>query len=288
LVLAHTGGEDAYPGGTIYGFAESVRAGVDILDFNVLLAADGELVVQHDLTVDRTTDGTGDVATMTSAELAALDNAYWFTPMCGTCRDQPDADYVWRGVRTGDRPAPAGYEADDFAIPTLAAVAARFPTIAFGIEIKDEGAQADAVATALAEELIRLDRVDSTVVSSFDDGALATMQRLAPGITLSPGIEATTAWVLNRVPLPDGFTILQLPPEFGGLQLLTPELIADSAAAGYPIWVWPNDRTLENEASYRQFLDAGVAGLNINQPAQGVAAVQQFLADGGSRLPPAE
>jgi glycerophosphoryl diester phosphodiesterase len=166
-------------------------------------------------------------------------------------------------------------------------VAERFPTIAFGIEIKDEGARADAVATALAEALIRLDRVDSTIVSSFDDGALATIQRLAPGVALSPGIEATTAWVLNRVPLPDGLTILQLPPEFGGLQLLTPELVADSTAAGYPIWVWPNDRTLENEASYRLFLDAGISGLNINQPVQGVAAVHRFVASGGVPLPPA-
>jgi glycerophosphoryl diester phosphodiesterase len=286
LVLAHTGGEDAYPGGTMYGFGESMAAGVDILDFNVLLTADGEVVVQHDLTVDRTTNGTGDVASMTLAELSALDNAYWFTPDCGTCKDKPDSDYVFRGVRTGEVPPPDGYTADDFAIATLAEVVERFPTAALGAEIKGEGELAQQVAVALAAELQRLDRVDSAVVSSFDDAALATFHELLPTVPLSPGLQLTTGWVLNRTPLPDGYSILQLPPEFSGLQLLTPELIADSTAAGYPIWVWPNDRTLENKASYRAFLDAGITGLNINFPAEGVQAVNEFEADGGLPLPP--
>lgn len=286
LVLAHTGGEDAYPGGTMYGFGESLAAGVDIIDFNVLLSADGELVVQHDLTVDRTTNGTGDVASMTYAELFALDNAYWFTQDCGTCKDKPAGDYVWRGVRTGEMPAPRGYTADDFAIRTLADVVERFPTAALGIEIKGEGDQSRQVAVALAAELQRLDRVDSTVVSSFDDVALATFHELLPAVPLSPGLQLTTAWVINRTPLPEGYRILQLPPEFAGLRLLTPDLIADSTAAGYPIWVWPNDRAQENKASYRAFLDAGITGLNINLPLEGVQAVNEFEADGGLHLPP--
>lgn len=287
LVLAHTGGEDAYPGGTMYSFGESMAAGADILDFNVLLTADGELVVQHDLTVDRTTNGTGEVAMITYDELFALDNAYWFTPDCGTCKDKPAGDYVWRGVRTGDVRPPQGYTTDDFAIATLADVVERFPTAALGVEIKGEGEQAQQVAVALAAELQRLDRVESTVVSSFDDASLATFHELLPSVPLSPGVQLTTEWVINRTPLPEGYSILQLPPEFGGLQLLTPELIADSTAAGYPIWVWPNDRTLENLASYRAFLDSGITGLNINFPVEGVQAVQQFLAAGGLPLPPA-
>jgi glycerophosphoryl diester phosphodiesterase len=286
LVLAHTGGEDAYPGGTMYGFGESMAAGVDVLDFNVLLSADGELVVQHDLTVNRTTNGTGDVSSMTYAELFALDNAYWFTRECGTCKDKPVGDYVWRGVRTGEVPPPRGYTADDFAVRTLADVVERFPTAPLGIEIKGEGEQSRQVAVALAAELQRLDRVESTVVSSFDDAALATFHELLPEVVLSPGLQVTIAWVINRTPLPEGYRILQLPPEFSGLQLLTAELIADSTAAGYPIWVWPNDRALENKASYRAFLDAGIAGLNINVPIDGVQAVNEFEADGGLPLPP--
>ena len=59
IVLAHTAGEDQFPGSTLFGFSESVAAGADMLDMNVLLTADGVLIVQHDLTVERTTNGTG-------------------------------------------------------------------------------------------------------------------------------------------------------------------------------------------------------------------------------------
>ena len=127
VVLAHTGGEDRFPGSTMFAFRNSVAAGVDVLDLNVTLSADGVLVVQHDLTVDRTTNGTGTVAEMTYDELHALDNAYWFTADCGACTGQPDEAYVHRGVRTGEVPPPAGFTADDFAIPTLADVVARLP-----------------------------------------------------------------------------------------------------------------------------------------------------------------
>ena len=62
--------------------------------------------------------------------------------------------------------------------------------------------------------------------------------------------------------------------------MITPELVARAIADGNPIWVWPNDRDLENQASYLDFLEMGVVGLNINFPAQGVQAVQEFLAAG--------
>jgi hypothetical protein len=54
-------------------------------------------------------------------------------------------------------------------------------------------------------------------------------------------------------------------------------VIARSHAAGYVIWVWPNDRKLENARSYARFLAQGIDGLNINFPATGVAAVATSL-----------
>ena len=62
---------------------------------------------------------------------------------------------------------------------------------------------------------------------------------------------------------------------------ITPELVTDSTAAGYPIWVWPNDRNLENLQSYQQFLAQGILGLNINFPAEGVRAVAAAGTGGG-------
>lgn len=276
IVLAHTAGEDEFPASTLFAFGESAKAGVDMLDLNVLLTKDGVLIVQHDDTVDRATNGTGAVADLTYAEIAALDAAHWFTAEC-VCTDQPDAAYLYRGMRTGAVSAPEGYTADDFAIPTFEQLVQRFPDLPLNVEIKGSGAPAKAAADELARLLVALDRADATVISSFDDEVVAYFHTLLPDVEVSPGLAAITAWVLTRTPLPFDMRILQLPPEFGGTEVITPQLITDSTAAGYPIWVWPNERSLENLAAYTAFLEMGIVGLNINFPAQGVQAVQQYM-----------
>ena len=96
IVLAHTAGEDEFPASTLYGFGESVKAGVDMLDLNVLLTKDGVLLVQHDDTVDRTTNGTGAAADLTYSEISALDAAYWFTTDCGACRNSSNTARLGR------------------------------------------------------------------------------------------------------------------------------------------------------------------------------------------------
>lgn len=279
VVLAHTGGEDRYPGSTMYAFRQSMAAGVDALDLNVTLSADDALVVQHDLTVDRSTNGTGVVAAITLAELEALDNAYWFTSECGTCADQPADAYIHRGVRTGEMPPPEGFTPEDFAIPTLAAVATAFPEIPLNIEIKGSGELAIETADVLVAELTDLDRLDGVVVSSFDDEVIAHVEAVAPALEVSPGPATVAAFILDGTPLPNGQRILQLPPAFDGTDLLTPEIVDAAHVAGYVIWVWPNDRALENAAAYADLLGLGIDGLNINDPPAGVAAVEAFVAE---------
>jgi glycerophosphoryl diester phosphodiesterase len=279
IVLAHAGGEDVHPHSTPYAYAESVAAGVDMLDFDVRLTADGVLVVHHDDTVDRTTNGTGAVGDMTFGELRALDDAYWFTRDC-VCRGRPESEYVHRGVRTGERTAPKGYDDADFAIARLRDIVTRFPSMPLNIEIKSTGHHALEAARVLAAELAELGRLEHAVVTSFEDAVNDEFRRLAPGAEVSPGVGAASAWVLGRAPLPDGMRILQLPPEFQGVDVLSPEVIAESKAAGYPIWVWPNDRALENAAGYARFLAMGLDGLNANDPAVAVAAVRAFAGTG--------
>ncbi len=276
VVLGHAGGEDQFPHSTPFAFANSVYAGVDMLDMDVQLTGDGVLIVQHDADVDRTTNGIGAVADMTYDELSQLDNAYWFTADC-VCTDQPDDAYVYRGIRTGDRPPPAGFTADDFGIPRFRDIVEQWPDMPLNIEIKGEGASSSAAAVELAAELRELGRLDAAVVTSFDDAAVDAFAAAAPEVELTPGLGLSTGWVLDRTPLPEGMRILQLPIEYDGLQVITPELIADSHAAGYVIWVWPNDRDWENLDRYRELLDMGLDGLNINFPSQGVTAMSMFI-----------
>lgn len=276
LVIAHTGGEDEFPGSTMFAFGESVKAGVDMLDLNVLLSSDGVLVVQHDETVERTSNGSGSVEQMTAAQLGALDNAYWFTTH-GLVDDRPADEYIFRGVRTGEVPPPAGYTADDFGIPTLEQVLDRFPEMPLGIEIKGAGQPAQRAADALLGLLEQRGHLASTVISSFDDATIDYVHAKQPQAILSPGVKAMTAWVLNSTPLPNGMTILQLPPFYGendSIEIITDELIARSHDAGYVIWIWPNNRKFENASAYQQYVDRGIDGLNINFPTEAMEVVE--------------
>jgi glycerophosphoryl diester phosphodiesterase len=277
VVIAHTGGEDAYPGSTMYGFTESVADGADMLDLNVVLAGDGTLVVQHDLTVDRTSDGTGDVADMTFEELHALDIAYWFTLDAAVDHDAAASEYLYRGVRTGEVAPPAGYTADDFGMPRLEDLLEAFPEVPLNVEIKDEGERGAVAADAVIELVRDRGRADSVVLSSFDDSVIEHVMATAPDIETSPGPLAAAEFFFDGTPLPDGQRILQLPPVYGDLEVLTPENVAAAHEAGYVVWVWPNDRDLENEEAYLDFLDQGIDGLNINQPAEAVAAVEAWI-----------
>ena len=73
LVFAHRGGSALAPENTMAAFANGVALGADGLELDVHLSRDGRVVVHHDATVDRTTDGRGAVAAMDAADLARLD-----------------------------------------------------------------------------------------------------------------------------------------------------------------------------------------------------------------------
>src|SRR3954471_5303264 len=77
-VFAHRGGCALGPENTIAAFDLGVAAGADGLELDVHLSADGVIVVHHDETLDRTTNGAGPLARHTAAELAALDAGYRF------------------------------------------------------------------------------------------------------------------------------------------------------------------------------------------------------------------
>ncbi|HEY8201582.1 MAG TPA: glycerophosphodiester phosphodiesterase family protein [Actinomycetota bacterium] len=121
LVIAHQGGAYEGPSNTLYAFKRAMRNGVDMLEFDVHLTADGQLVVIHDDTVDRTTGSAGFVRDLTLEHLKALDAAFCWRPdgADGCDASVMPGEYPLRGVATGHRQAPEGFGAADFRIPTL-------------------------------------------------------------------------------------------------------------------------------------------------------------------------
>lgn len=76
-LCAHRGAMETHPENTIPAFREAVNAGAHMIEFDVQMTVDGELVVLHDLTVDRTTDGSGKVSELAFAEIRKLDAGSW-------------------------------------------------------------------------------------------------------------------------------------------------------------------------------------------------------------------
>src|ERR1700752_3879311 len=79
LVIAHRGNSAFFPENTLESFDQAVAIGADALEFDVRLSRDGRAVVIHDATLERTTNGAGEVAALTVDELQRLDAGYRFT-----------------------------------------------------------------------------------------------------------------------------------------------------------------------------------------------------------------
>lgn len=267
LELAHAGGDQDAPHSTRFAFEEAVRAGATALELDVQLTADGVLIVQHDDTVDKTTEATGPVNDLTLDEIQALDNAYWFSPLCWPCQDRPAAEYVYRGIRSGDSPPPPGYTADDFRVPTFTEIATAFPELPLDIEIKGTLPDAASVAEKLALELRLLNREESVVVVSFDDQVVDVFRGYAPNVAVSPGLGRLTAWFLEGAELEPYFEVLQLPPFQGEIQVVDADIVERIHDEGRVVWVWPDDAaSQENAEFYELLIGYGVDGVIAGRP----------------------
>ena len=81
--FAHRGFSGKYPENTMLAFEKAVEAGADGIELDVQLTKDGEIVIIHDETIDRTTDGKGFVADYTYEELKKFDASYIYTGKMG-------------------------------------------------------------------------------------------------------------------------------------------------------------------------------------------------------------
>ena len=151
LAVAHRGASGYAPENTRAAFDRAVALGSDAIETDVQLTADGQLVLFHDATVDRTSDGQGPVADHTLAELRRLDLGGWFAPEFAGQRAMTPAELL-----------------DEYA--------GRVPLV---FEIKDGRATAPLVALLAARA--PLDRVQ---VTSFLWSALLEARSLHPGLTL--------------------------------------------------------------------------------------------------------
>ena len=266
LNIAHQGGEDEAPSNTMYALDRAMLLGADMLELDVHTSADGELVVLHDATVDRTTNGSGSVYDMSLAQIQALDAGHNTIPGEGTASGRPESDYPFRGVRLSEKKPPPGFRPRDFRIPTLEEVMAAYPNVPVNVEIKG-AADTDVAsflrnADALAAFLNELGRSEGIVVASFNDAALQRFHQAAPQIDLAPGTAAVAAYKLASVAPPPGTKVFQIPIEFGGVTVTDQAFVDKIHSDGYAVHIW----TINDEPTMNQLLDWGVDGIMSAEP----------------------
>jgi glycerophosphoryl diester phosphodiesterase len=270
LNIAHQGGEDEFPSNTLYAFKRSVKAGADMLELDIGVTRDGKVVVSHDTTLDRTTNGRGTIESHTLRQIRRLDGAYWFSPGDDAySHDRKRSAYKLRGIATGKRKPPKGYTRKDFRVPTLQEVLKAFPRTPINIEIKgrtkaEEPAEYVENAEVLAALLAKSDRRD-LIVASFQQPAIDRFRELAPEIGVAPGIAGAAAWIGGGSPGP-GVVAFQLPITFEGVSITNADNVARAHREGYAWHTWlSNDG--ESPAIWRDLIHWCVDGVMTARPA---------------------
>lgn len=269
LNIAHQGGENEAPSDTMYAFKSAMAKGADMLEMDVHATADGEIVVLHDATVDRTTNGTGVVDEMTLQQIRTLDAAHWFIQDLGTVHNpsRPASDFTFRGVATGAVSPPAGYSASDFKIPTLREVLQTFPTVPINIEIKATAPDTIPYEKTLADLLAEFGRDDDVIVVSFLDHATEMFKAWAPFVHTATATVETALFYATAVQGAPGspnprYVAMQVPMTFMGVTVVTPDFIANAHANGLAVHVW----TINDRLTMCTLVGWGVDGIMSDEP----------------------
>jgi glycerophosphoryl diester phosphodiesterase len=200
MAIAHRGASSYAPENTFAAFDLAIEMGARHLELDVHFSSDGHLVVIHDDTVDRTTDGSGPVTSRSLAALTALDAGAWFDPR-------------FKGER----------------IPTLGAVLERYWGAHLHVELKGHSAG----LAQRAVDMIRSSGIATNVtITSFQKAKLEETRAYAP--------ELPTGWLVGEVSdavvaQARAMGLTQLCPRAGAV---TPELVSRLHAEGLVVRAW--------------------------------------------------
>jgi len=256
---AHQGGAWEAPSSTLYAIERAAGVGATGIELDVHATADGELVVGHDATVDRTTAASGTIASLTLDELRRLDNAYWFIPGADVTPGHPPGDYPFRGR------APADHA---FGIATLREVLERTPGVVLNLDIKQTAPVVAPYEATLAALLAEYGRTDDVIVASFLDEATEAFARATSAVPTSAGTRAVAEFWravqagLEPPALPH--VALQVPERFGDLVLVDDRFVEAAHRQGLAVHVW----TVNDAESMARLVALDVDGIITDRPTE--------------------
>lgn len=245
LFFAHRGGSLLRPENTMPAFEHGMSFGADALELDIQQTRDGELVVIHDPTVERTTSGSGPVVAYSLDELRGLDAGYTFTTDGG-------ATFPYRG--------------QGIIIPTLREVFERFPTTRINIDLKESTPEREEHLWALIQEFRAEDRI---CAGCFDHNALVRFRRLTDGrVATSASPLEVRSFLLaalshtTRLWLRPAYDALQVPDTYGAIRIISRTSVEAAHHLGIDVHVW----TVDERDQMQALLALGVDGLMTDRP----------------------
>ncbi len=225
--IAHRGVNEMAPENTIPAFKAAIDMGLDYVEIDIRCTKDAHLVLSHDETVDRVTDGSGKVSDLALDELKGLDAGSWF-------------DDRFRGL----------------SIPTFQEVL-EVCEGHIGIYLDLKEAPLDPVLATLS----RYGMIGDTVVYS-DLDTLAKLKELEPGLRVMPG---PGIWL--RVPGIPAAIVNNLPAEVLDSNIVdwTPEAVEEVHGAGGEVYV-DTLGEMDNQEGMLAALNMGVDGIDTDHP----------------------
>jgi glycerophosphoryl diester phosphodiesterase len=269
IAYAHQGGAWEAPSSTLLAIRGALDAGATGIELDVHATTDGALVVCHDPSVDRTTDGSGRICDLSLAEVQALDNAYWFVPGADVTPGLEAEMYPYRG-RAPDDP--------DLRIATLAEVLALLddhPGVVLNLDIKQTAPAVRPYEEQLARTLADHGWGDRVIVASFLDLATESFSLYAPEIATSAGAVAVAEFwqALNEGSLPPELphAALQVPAVHEGIVVVDEKFVDAAHLSGLAVHVW----TIDDRAEMEKLVALGVDGIITDLPTTLVEVLEE-------------
>jgi glycerophosphoryl diester phosphodiesterase len=237
LVIGHRGASGNAPENTLASFEMALLHGAEGIELDVHLSKDGDIIVCHDATIDRTTNGTGWIHELTTTEIQSFDAGSWFSK---SFQDQR--------------------------IPLLGEVFDLVPeSILINVEIKHSyGGQME---FRLMDFLRQRGRLGSVVISSFDHKSIRRVKQLEPEVKAGLLYAAN---LINHAGYAQqlGVPIYSLHPHF---QLIDKSDVDGAVSAELAIYPY----TVNQVEDMRKMMDYGVTGIITDFPARLVELLGQ-------------
>jgi glycerophosphoryl diester phosphodiesterase len=265
IAYAHQGGAWEGPSSTLHAIRGALERGATAIELDVHATKDRHLVVSHDETVDRTTNGAGQIDELTLDEVLALDNAYRWAPGADVSPGLSDDAYPLRGRAPDD---------GSLGIAPLSTVLELLAGVVINLDIKRTAPETEPYEALLAGELRRFGRGDDTIVASFSDAAIAAFRAVAPEFSTSLATLESAEFYRavhagTDVPRTGGVA-LQVPASFGDVTVVDELFVNRAHQEGLAVHVW----TVNDAEEMRRLVALDVDGIISDTPTVLVGVLQ--------------